>query len=75
MSSQTESIQSMAEHYLMANYGQRTIALVRGQGVNVWDSDGRRYIDLLSGLGVNSVGHCHPKVVQALQRQAETLLH
>lgn len=75
MPSQTESIQSMAEHYLMSNYGQRSMALVRGQGVNVWDSDGRQYVDLLCGLGVNNLGHCHPRVTQAIQRQAETLLH
>jgi acetylornithine/N-succinyldiaminopimelate aminotransferase len=75
MTSQTEAILSMAEQYLMSNYGQRTVALVRGCGVNVWDSDGRQFVDLLCGLGVNNLGHCHPKVVEAIQRQAETLLH
>ncbi len=75
MTSQTETIKSLADQYVMSNYGQRTIALVRGQGVHVWDADGRQYVDLLSGLGVNSLGHCHPKVVEAIQRQAEILLH
>lgn len=64
-----------AEGVLMNNYGPRDLCLVRGEGVHVWDSDGRRYVDLLSGLGVNNLGHCHPRVVKAIQEQAETLLH
>ena len=70
-----QSIRNDAEKYLMNNYGVRDLALVRGEGVHVWDADGTRYVDLLSGLGVNNLGHCPPKVVAALQRQAETLLH
>ncbi|RJP33347.1 MAG: aspartate aminotransferase family protein [Candidatus Omnitrophota bacterium] len=68
-------IRSRAEQYLMNNYGARDLALVRGEGIFVWDANGNRYIDLLSGLGVNNLGHCHPKVVSAIRRQAETLLH
>ena len=71
----TQTIQSQAEQVLMSNYGKRDMALVRGEGVNVWDADGRRYVDLLSGLGVNNLGHCHPKVVEAIKKQAETLIH
>jgi len=70
-----ETLQSQAENVLMQNYGARNLALVRGQGAHVWDSEGRRYLDLLSGLGVNNLGHCHPKVVAAIQKQAQTLLH
>ncbi len=75
MVSQETSIQSLAQEVLTPNYGQRNMALVRGEGIHVWDSDGRRYVDLLSGLGVNNLGHCHPEVVKAIQKQAQTLLH
>lgn len=75
MTTETESIQTQAEKYLLQNYGSRNLALVRGQGAHVWDNEGRRYLDLLSGLGVNNLGHCHPKVVAAIQQQAQTLLH
>ncbi|MBD3265901.1 acetylornithine transaminase [bacterium] len=75
MESATQSIQSQAQMYLMGNYGRPDLCLVRGEGVYVWDMDGRRYVDCLSGLGVNNLGHCHPKVTAAIQKQAETLLH
>lgn len=69
------TIHDRAAQYLMNNYGERRLALVRGEGAYVWDSDGTRYVDLLSGLGVNNLGHCHPNVVSAIHKQAETLLH
>ncbi|MBL7163513.1 MAG: aminotransferase class III-fold pyridoxal phosphate-dependent enzyme [Anaerolineales bacterium] len=47
---------------------------VRGEGIYLYDADGRRYTDFTSGIGVTSTGHCHPKVVAAIQKQAETLL-
>ncbi|WP_153726671.1 acetylornithine transaminase [Heliorestis convoluta] len=62
-------------HYVMNTYGRLPIALVRGLGARVWDGDGKEYLDFLSGLAVNSVGHCHPKVVKAIQEQAAKLLH
>ncbi len=70
-----ESHSTLADTYLMNNYGSRNLTLVRGEGVYVWDADGRRYVDLLCGLGVNNLGHCHPKIVEAIKKQAETLLH
>ena len=48
---------------------------VRGQGTELWDADGRRYLDFLSGLAVTSLGHSHPAVATALHEQAQTLLH
>lgn len=48
---------------------------VRGQGVHLFDEDGRRYLDFTAGIGVTSTGHCHPAVVEAAQRQVETLIH
>jgi len=55
--------------------GRAPVAFVRGQGCELWDADGNRYLDLLAGLGVNNLGHCHPAVVEAVQRQAATLMH
>lgn len=50
------------------------VTLVRGRGCEVWDDRGRRYLDLVGGWAVNNVGHCHPKVVAAVQRQAAELM-
>ncbi|MBI1389297.1 MAG: acetylornithine/succinylornithine family transaminase [bacterium] len=69
------SIAGTAQSVLLGNYGTRDLCLVRGEGAYVWDSEGRRYLDLLSGLGVNNLGHCHPSVTAAIKKQAETLLH
>jgi len=60
---------------LMPTYGPPTLQLVRGEGAWLWDKDGRRYLDLLSGLAVTSLGHSHPQVAAALFEQAQTLLH
>jgi len=60
---------------LMPTYGPPMLQLVRGEGSWLWDRDGRRYLDLLSGLAVTSLGHSHPVVAQALYEQARTLVH
>ena len=65
----------MATPALMQNYGNRTLTLVRGEGNYVWDDNGRRYLDALSGIAVCGLGHCHPAVTLAIQEQASTLLH
>jgi acetylornithine/N-succinyldiaminopimelate aminotransferase len=51
------------------------IALIKGKGSRVWDADGKEYIDMLAGIAVNNLGHCHPKVVRAIQEQAAELIH
>lgn len=51
------------------------IVAVRGEGSYIWDADGNRYLDFASGIAANSTGHCHPQIVQAIKRQAETLIH
>jgi acetylornithine/N-succinyldiaminopimelate aminotransferase len=60
---------------LMNNYGVPPLALVRGAGAEVWDAEGRRYLDLVGGIAVNSLGHAHPAVVEAVTRQLSTLGH
>lgn len=59
----------------MNNYRRQPLVIERGNGAFVWDTDGRRYLDFLAGIAVNSVGHCHPKVVEAIQKQAAMLIH
>ncbi len=66
---------SMARCPLMPTYGAPSVQFVRGQGSWLWDRDGRRYLDLLSGLAVTSLGHSHPAVAEALREQSQTLLH
>jgi len=68
-------IKRLDADYLLPVYARLPITLVRGQGVKVWDADGKEYIDFLAGIAVNALGHCHPKMVQAIQEQAATLIH
>ena len=71
----TAEIKAMATKYIINTYGDRKLALVRGEGPYVWDADGAKYLDFLGGLAVNGLGHCHPNVVAALREQAGKLLH
>ncbi len=60
---------------LMHTYAEPPVTFVRGAGSELWDSDGKRYLDFLSGLAVTGLGHAHPVVAEALAEQAATLLH
>jgi predicted acetylornithine/succinylornithine family transaminase len=60
---------------LMPTYGPPSVQFVRGQGVRLWDADGKEYVDLLAGLAVTGLGHSHPAVAEALHAQAQTLVH
>ncbi|GAA3110966.1 acetylornithine transaminase [Streptomyces goshikiensis] len=60
---------------LTNNYGTPALALVRGEGAQVWDADGRQYTDLVGGIAVNALGHAHPAIVSAVTRQITTLGH
>ena len=64
-----------ADRVIMKTYGRYPIVPVRGHGCELWDADGKRYLDFLAGVAVNNLGHCHPAVVEALQEQAKTLIH
>jgi predicted acetylornithine/succinylornithine family transaminase len=59
----------------MSTYPPPQVSFVRGEGCWLWDTDGKRYLDLLSGLGVTGLGHSHPAIAEALADQATTLLH
>jgi acetylornithine/N-succinyldiaminopimelate aminotransferase len=71
----TADYQRRWEAALMANYGTPPLALARGAGAEVWDLDGRRYLDLLGGVAVNALGHAHPAVARAVTKQLSTLGH
>jgi predicted acetylornithine/succinylornithine family transaminase len=62
------------ENYL-PTFNRFPLAFIKGKGSRLWDADGKEYIDLLAGIAVNNVGHCHPKVVSAIQKQASELMH
>ena len=61
--------------YIQPTYTRQPILITRGSGARVWDAEGREHIDCIAGVAVNVCGHCHPKVVEAIRTQAETLIH
>ncbi len=61
--------------YVVPSYGRSPLVVVRGKGSWVWDDRGRRYLDFFPGYAVSGLGHCHPRVVAAVRKQAGTLLH
>jgi acetylornithine/N-succinyldiaminopimelate aminotransferase len=65
----------LSDKHLMAFAKRHPVALVRGEGSRVWDSDGKEYLDFTGGIAVTALGHSHPKVVGTLREQAATLLH
>jgi predicted acetylornithine/succinylornithine family transaminase len=68
-------VAKLTDKHVAQTYARYPIALVRGKGARVWDADGKEYLDFLAGIAVNSLGHCHPAVVRAIQQQARKLLH
>jgi len=72
---ETGKIIEDANHYLMPTYSRFPIVLRKGRGVKVWDTNGKEYLDFVGGIAVNVLGHCHPKVVVAIQKQAQRLIH
>jgi predicted acetylornithine/succinylornithine family transaminase len=71
----TQTLMMLSEKYVANTYARYPVLLVSGKGTRVWDLDGEEYLDFVSGLAVCNLGHCHPKVVKAIQDQAEKLIH
>jgi predicted acetylornithine/succinylornithine family transaminase len=71
----TRTLLEWSAKYHANTYGRAPICLVRGDGMRVWDSDGKEYLDFTAGLAVVALGHCHPRVTGAIQEAAGTLLH
>ncbi|HTS34257.1 MAG TPA: aspartate aminotransferase family protein [Candidatus Solibacter sp.] len=70
-----EKIAERERHFLLHTYNRYPIVLARGKGVFLFDIDGKRYLDFVSGLGVNALGHAHPRIVKAIREQAMKLIH
>jgi len=70
-----QEIVNLGQQVVMNTYGRLPMALVKGEGCRVWDADGNSYLDFVGGLAVNSLGHCHPRVVEAIREQAGKLIH
>lgn len=64
-----------ASRYIMNTYGRYPVVLRKGRGMKVWSSDGKEYLDFVAGVAVDILGHCHPRVVVAIQKQAQRLIH
>jgi acetylornithine/N-succinyldiaminopimelate aminotransferase len=70
-----QHVQELEHEYLLQNYARYPILLQRGKGCYVYDSEGRRYLDLISGIGVNSLGYAHPRITKVIRQQAGLLIH
>ena len=75
MKTHTTEVIDQAKHVLLQNYKQQPIVLARGEGSYLWDTDGRRYLDLIAGIATCALGHCHPGVIEAVKKQLDTLWH
>lgn len=71
----TEELERYSSQYLMQTYARVPISIVRGQGCKVYDAEGREYLDFVGGVAVNALGHGHPDLVSAIERQARHLIH
>jgi acetylornithine/N-succinyldiaminopimelate aminotransferase len=70
-----EQIAELERRYLLGTYNRYPIVLTRGKGVFLYDLEDRRYLDFVSGLGVNALGHAHPRIVKTIREQAGKLIH
>ncbi|MCL4458824.1 MAG: acetylornithine transaminase [Chloroflexi bacterium] len=66
---------ALEKKYYMGTFVRLPVVLVRGQGTRVWDEQGRQYLDMVAGIAVNLLGHCHPAIVEAVQKQVQQLIH
>ena len=75
MTTEIADVQALEARYVLQTYRKSPVTFVRGEGARLYDSDGREYLDLLSGIGVASLGHAHPALARAIGEQARTLIH
>ena len=69
------TIPELERDYLLQNYGRYPLVVSRGKGCHLYDIAGRRYLDFVSGIGVNALGHSHPRIVNVVRRQVALLVH
>jgi predicted acetylornithine/succinylornithine family transaminase len=70
-----EQLRELERDYAIGTYARNPVQFVRGSGVRLWDEHGNEYLDFLAGISVLNVGHCHPRVVEAVREQAGRLMH
>src|ERR1700745_3606655 len=70
-----DEVVARESRYVLQTYKRNPVTFVRGQGVRLYDADGREYLDLLSGIGVAALGHSHPALARAVADQMQTLIH
>jgi acetylornithine/N-succinyldiaminopimelate aminotransferase len=70
-----EQLQELEREAVMATYARNPVEFVRGEGTRLWDDEGNEYLDFLTGISVAQLGHCHPRVVEAVREQAGRLMH
>jgi acetylornithine/N-succinyldiaminopimelate aminotransferase len=70
-----DEVKKLFDDHVIGNYARVPVAFERAEGSYVWDTEGNRYVDLMPGWGTTTIGHCHPRVVTAIQRQASRLIH
>src|SRR5258708_27116141 len=70
-----DDVVARESRYVLQTYKRNPVTFVRGQGVRLYDADGREYLDLLSGIGVAALGHSHPALARAVADQMQTLIH
>ncbi|HTQ53340.1 MAG TPA: aspartate aminotransferase family protein [Bryobacteraceae bacterium] len=70
-----ETVISLERQYLLQNYARYPLVLHRGKGCHVYDVNGARYLDFIAGIGVNALGHAHPRIVKVIREQAALLIH
>ena len=75
MTTVVDDVVGRESRHVLQTYRRNAVTLVRGQGVRLYDAEGREYLDLLSGIGVTALGHAHPALARAIADQAQTLLH
>src|SRR6266545_5052208 len=73
--SSVQELIDLERDHVLQNYARYPIVITRGKGCYVYDLQGKRYLDLISGIGVNALGHAHPRIVKVIREQAGLLLH
>lgn len=73
--SSAQAVMDLEREYVLQNYARYPVVIARGKGCHVYDTEGRRYLDLISGIGVNALGHAHPRILNIIRDQAATLIH
>src|SRR5271157_4990568 len=73
--STAQATMDLEREHLLQNYARYPLVLTRGKGTSVYDIEGHRYLDFITGIGVNALGHAHPRILKVLREQAGLLIH